>query len=419
MTELIDKSKWIFDRAKWVGSSIEVEWKASNPISNIVHGKSYSLKFRARNTSGTGSCRIFLQFRTDKEEQFRIYEKVLVGTSPQDVTIDFVGPTYTKKVSLVIQPSGTRTIVESISIADRSTPIIQTEPLQNFGAPSYVPAGYKLVFNDEFQGTSLNRKKWFTRYIYEAGQLDHLGDGPGGEKQRYRDNGNHVLANGWLHLVCKKVNNNADGVRYESGMIRSDAVFRYGYFECKAKMPKGKGVFGAFWLNADVSGEGRFEWPPEIDIWEFVNNGLEDKPDMLHSGVVNHHQYSSHELVAAVQSNTLDGSYWNDQYTFWKAPFDFTDDWHVFGLEWIERYEFTASNGQRTIGPVVKMTVDGKTIYIRRCPWVYTDGSPGPKAHVLLNLAAGGSWAGRHGIDEASMPWNLQVSYVRVYQKTP
>ncbi len=418
MSELIDKSKWIFDRAKWVGSSIEVEWKATNPIAGVVYRKSYSFKFKARNTSSLGSCRVFVQFRTADDEQFRIYEKVVTGTSSKEYSIDFVGPTYTKKVSVIIQPTNTRTVIDSISLSDRAA-ISQTEPLQNTSDPSYVPDGYKLVFNDEFQGAALNRSKWFTRFIYEAGQLDHLGDGASGEKQRYRDNGNHVVANGWLHLVCKKVNNNADGVRYESGMIRSDSVFRYGYFECKVKMPKGKGVFAAFWLNSDVSGEGRLGWPPEIDIWEFVNNGVEDKTNMLHSGVVNDHPASSHALVDSVQLNSSDGSYWNNQYTFYKAPFDFTEGWHVTAIEWLERFEFTDSSGVKTVGPVVKFFIDGRLIYIRRCPWVYTDGSPGPPAHILLNLAAGGEWAGRNGIDEASMPWELKVSYVRVYQKTP
>lgn len=36
---------------------------------------------------------------------------------------------------------------------------------------------------------------------------------------------------------------------------------------------------------------------------------------------------------------------------------------------------------------------------------------------MLLNLAIGGQWAGRHGIDDAAFPQGLEVDYVRVYQK--
>lgn len=39
-------------------------------------------------------------------------------------------------------------------------------------------------------------------------------------------------------------------------------------------------------------------------------------------------------------------------------------------------------------------------------------------AHVLLNLAMGGQWAGRYGIDDSAFPQALEIDYVRVYQRT-
>jgi hypothetical protein len=36
---------------------------------------------------------------------------------------------------------------------------------------------------------------------------------------------------------------------------------------------------------------------------------------------------------------------------------------------------------------------------------------------VLVNLAIGGSWAGKFGIDDSAFPQALEVDYIRVYQK--
>lgn len=49
--------------------------------------------------------------------------------------------------------------------------------------------------------------------------------------------------------------------------------------------------------------------------------------------------------------------------------------------------------------------------------WVENSGAQAAPAHLLLNLAAGGSWAGRYGIDDSKMPTQLDVDYVRVYRK--
>src|SRR6266511_229358 len=52
-------------------------------------------------------------------------------------------------------------------------------------------AGWRLVFEDNFDGTELDRAVWATRYIYNDGTLDKLND----EQERYEDHHNHQLAN--------------------------------------------------------------------------------------------------------------------------------------------------------------------------------------------------------------------------------
>jgi len=49
------------------------------------------------------------------------------------------------------------------------------------------------------------------------------------------------------------------------GILTTQGWFaqKYGYFEIRAKVPIGTGVWPAFWLLADDGG-----WPPEIDVLE-------------------------------------------------------------------------------------------------------------------------------------------------------
>jgi beta-glucanase (GH16 family) len=257
---------------------------------------------------------------------------------------------------------------------------------------SHVPPGYVLAFNDEFNGPELNRAKWFTRYIYGNSTLDRLND----EKQRYRDNGNHSISNGILSLTARKVSaNDPQGIDYESGMIRSDWTARYGYFEARVKMPGGIGMWPAFWLVSDVAASGALSWPPEIDIFEFVNNGVEDRANMLHSGVVSPRNTTS--LL------TYADPAFNSRWTYYAAPFNFDEGWHTVGAEW-------DANS-------VTMYVDGRKIYTRTYLWNFPDGSPAGPAHIVLNLAVGGAWAGRHGIDDSAFPQALQINWVRAYRK--
>ena len=374
------------------GKALDVGWRAIQTLNAAVLSprKSYTLIVTARNAKATGNTEIAFHFRRPgNSEAFRTYKTTVTSTTYQDYTITFTAPEYVGMPDITITASGSRTIVDGVSLKMRSA-IDQTEPIASTEG-SYVPAGYVLAFNDEFNGTALNRDKWFTRFIYGGGTQDYLND----EQQRYRDNDNHRVADGVLSLVARKVANNANGINYESGMIRSDWTARYGYYEARVKMPAGRGVWPAFWLNSDVSAAGRLAWPPEIDIFEFVNNGVEDTLNMLHSNV----KLSAGQTAPLTYADPAFNTTWSD----YIAPFNFNEGWHTVGLEW------TATS--------VTMFVDGKKMYTRSYVWNYADGTLGGPAHILLNFAVGGAWAGRHGIDDSAFPQAFQIDWVRAYQK--
>jgi beta-glucanase (GH16 family) len=251
--------------------------------------------------------------------------------------------------------------------------------------------GWTVVFEDNFSQPKLNPAAWHTRFIYNNGTMDHFNN----EKQRYREGGNHVLSNGVLNLIAKKPT--PTGL-YPSGMIRSRQTFRYGYFEARIKLPAARGVFPAFWLNSGYDEKGNLGWPPEIDILEFAPNGVTEFPNMIHSNV-------------KLSTPNKQGGEWyfhdsnfNQKYKYYRAPVDMTKDWHVYGLLW-------------NTDDTVTAFIDGKKLWTRKYRWVYSDGRRAGPAHIIINLAVGGTWAGAGGIDNAAFPTALQVGYVRVCKR--
>jgi beta-glucanase (GH16 family) len=375
------------------GQMLDVAGTATQPIAagQLVAGQSYTLQVTARLQAAGPPAQVGVQFRRPAgAEPIRHHHASVATTVTQTYRVDFTAPPYAAMAEITLTAGGAHLLVEAVSLQAREA-IAQTEPRMSTW-DSHVPWGYVLEFNDEFSGSTLNRSKWFTRYIYAGGTLDRLGD----EQQRYRDNDNHRVAGGVLSLVARKVTqNDPAGVNYESGMIRSDWTARYGYFEARVKMPQGIGLWPAFWLASDVSATGAMAWPPEIDIFEFVNNGVEDRANMLHAGVV------PLPGVAAPYSYVDPG--FNTEWSFYTAPYNFHDGWHTVGAEW------TPTS--------VTVYLDGKKLFTRSYLWNFPDGSAAGPAHILLNLAVGGAWAGRHGIDDTALPQALQIDWVRAYSK--
>lgn len=256
-------------------------------------------------------------------------------------------------------------------------------------APSWA-GGFNLVFSDEFAGNALDRNKWATRYIYADGTQDHLND----EQELFGDFGNHPVAGGALSLVA----NAKGGGKYDSGMIRSRQTFYYGYFEARVFLPNARGVWPAFWLNSDYDADGRLTWPPEIDAFEYVINDVTEHPNMIHSSVVIGNQ------PARGGDWLYRDPHFNQQWTFYQAAAPLDADWQVIGMLWKP--------------DSVSLYLNGEKLYTRAYQWVYDDDSKAGPAHVLLDLAIGGGWAGVNGVDDSKFPQSLKVDYVHVCQYT-
>jgi beta-glucanase (GH16 family) len=247
--------------------------------------------------------------------------------------------------------------------------------------------GYTLVKNWDF-GANLKTleavfAEFYTRYVYDNGALDYLSGNQ--EWQRYREEGNHQLDGDALRLTARIEDGLRDG-GISSGMLRSKWTGRLGYYECRIKVPLGRGLWPACWLNPQDQ-----RWPPEIDIVEIVDNGRDTTAKSFHN-VVGPDRRRHGKLVFSLL----------DKWNGYDPGVDYADDFHVFAVEWTETR--------------VRHFVDGKLVAERQFDWRHADGSDGGEAHVLVNLAVGGKWAGRPQ-RAADFPAALAVDYVRVWQQ--
>lgn len=282
-------------------------------------------------------------------------------------------------------------------------------------AVDFRPEGYRLVFADEFQGEALDRGLWCTRYVYGGGPppqvvdpicqergrgtLDRLND----ERQRYVDvnaEGRelHQVKDGTLTLVAT-LTGDSEKTPFQSAMIRSKKTFRPDartsyYVTARVRLPKVRGTWPAFWVNPGPNDEGKLSWPPEIDIFDSPLNEKEDRENMLHVGAV-----PSSAPRRLLDSHPLFSRRWRN----YVVPYSLRERWIETGAEWTQ--------------DKVCYFVDGVRVMCEAYAWRHRNGAAAPPGHVLLNLAVGGSWAGRHGIATALFPARFSIDHVRVYEK--
>ena len=246
------------------------------------------------------------------------------------------------------------------------------------------PAGYQLVWHDEFNsGSELNADDW-THEVWSKGRVNN-------ELQEYVNHrtpgGNLVteVSNGTLRITALK----------ENGKIYSGRVYAhvkegwtYGYIEASIKLPKGKGTWPAFWMMPVDNDWSTNPWPMcgEIDIMEEVGVVPNEVSSSVHTQDYNHTKNTQ-----KTHAMTID-----------KAEGEF----HTYALEWTATSITTYVDGQ------VQLAVTKAQLGNSHNQWPFHYAF-----YPIFNLAWGGDWGGMQGVDESALPVTMEVDYLRVFQK--
>ncbi len=174
--------------------------------------------------------------------------------------------------------------------------------------------------------------------------------------------------------------------QYTSARINTAGKFTqtYGRFEARMKMPRGKGIWPAFWmLGADINTGNPWPGSGEIDIMEFLG----------------HQQNTAYGTIHGPGYSGSGGLL--HQYN---GP-NFADGFHNFAVDWRP-------------GEIV-WSVDGN-VYGRKTPadlggrqWVFNK-----PFFIIINLAVGGEWPG-YPDGSTTFPQQLVIDWVRVSNDSP
>ena len=253
---------------------------------------------------------------------------------------------------------------------------------------------YDILWADDFNGTELDQSKWG----YELGCIR------GVEQQHYvADKENVFMRDGNLVLkatdrdVKDQYNHPRDESRkviYNSGSVRTHGKqeFLYGRIEMRAKLPKGQGVFPAFWtLGADfpldgrISGKQGYGWARcgEIDIMELTGQRQTNSYGNRTVYQTVHTDYQGYKKYAGT-SYTIDE--------------EFNNDYHVFGLNW------SPNKLEWYVDDQIVTTLD----YSNDIKAQRTLNRP---QYIQFNLAMGGAWPGLVDTNLAGTEYDIDYVY--------
>jgi len=248
----------------------------------------------------------------------------------------------------------------TVNTANGSTPEGNggNQPLNDGGGSGGAPDGYRLVFSDEFNDYQLDTSKWISRYRWgpdveinseEQYYVDRINNPDFGHSP-FEFNGNHMTIT--AIKTPEHLRASANWKPYLSGALTTYNKFKmkYGYVEIRAKFPKGKGIWPAFWLLHQHDHDRK----PEIDVVEYIG----DEPNKVH------HTY-----------------HWVENWSNRRSPYmiakgrDYSQDFHTYGVKWepgkITWYVDGVEHNSFSNGNV---------------SW--------EEMYLLVNLAVGGSWPG-------------------------
>ena len=194
--------------------------------------------------------------------------------------------------------------------------IILSEESVETVLPAHLKDNFQLVWNDEFDGTTVNIAKWNFRAE--------------GTVRNYGTVSRQTISLDGKGHVSLKVTKDGNG-KYYIGQLGTQGIYEttYGYFECRAKMNKQLGPHVAFWLQSPELGKtgNPASDGTEIDIFEYHRKTPQTVHHNLHwDGYGVNHKH----VGTQIQMEGIDSGF------------------HIFGLEWNEKEYIFYVDGKET-----------------------------------------------------------------------
>ncbi|MEO9869428.1 glycoside hydrolase family 16 protein [Ekhidna sp.] len=252
-----------------------------------------------------------------------------------------------------------------------------------FGAQLIYGDRYKTVWEDNFDFDKIDHEFWTV--VTGDGCPDLCGWG-NKELQYYTDLPENVRIENGVLVLEAHLKDTVDSFFSSAKLATKGKLdFRYGRFEMKAKLPVGRGTWMAFWMLPTV--DGNAEWPAdgEIDIVEHVGYN----PGTIY-GAIHTTKYNG-----MIGTHKVDSVYVKNV----------DSEFHVYAVEWSENE--------------IKWFVDDNMYnHLKRneddvAGWPFNQYD----YHLIINLAVGGTWGGKAGVEKSAFPQRLEIDYVRYLTK--
>ena len=187
----------------------------------------------------------------------------------------------------------------------------------------------------------------------------------------------------YLHI--KAVKEKTGAFEYTSARLttKMKGDWLYGRIEVRAKVPAGTGIWPAIWMLPTDWEYGGWPNSGEIDIMEHVGYEPDSIYETVHTGAFNHSintQVGTHSFIP-----------------------DCEEAFHIYAIEWFETYIDFYIDSEK----VFTFTNSGKGF----AEWPFDK-----RFHLILNVAVGGNWGAKKGVDDTIFPASMVVDYVRVYK---
>jgi beta-glucanase (GH16 family) len=270
----------------------------------------------------------------------------------------------TQKYPIIIGLAVAAAIITTAVVATRDRPSAVAQSAERLDLSKYT-----LTFSDEFDTLDVSargpKSRWtaHTPYGGDFGDAEFTDPTPGFP---------FTVDNGILRIQARK----GDDGKWRSGLLSSRDPYgngfaqQFGYFEIRAKLPEGPGVWPAFWLL----GVNRGDRYPEVDVLEYYGRANYRFHSVLHVWDKDEKKGVGREQITEVEPNLL------------------TKDFNTYGVD---------------------VSADWTTFYLNGVVIWKTKSEPefAQPMYILINLALGSGWP----IDETKNPSNMYVDYVRAY----